>query len=116
MELVTVSGNGRKVKSGIEEKPILEFDHVCFDYEKDNTSRSRPILSQVSFTVMPCESVAIIGPSGSGKSTIVNMICGLLNPDDGKIKFEGYDIRQWDEQTLYDEISLVDQESRLISH
>lgn len=109
----TVSGNGRKVKSGIEEKPILEFDHVCFDYEKDNTSRSRPILSQVSFTVMPCESVAIIGPSGSGKSTIVNMICGLLNPDDGKIKFEGYDIRQWDEQTLYDEISLVDQESRL---
>ncbi len=105
--------NGGNIKNGIAGKPILEFDRVCFEYEKDPITRSRPILSQVSFTVMPGESVAIVGPSGSGKSTIVNMICGLLNPDDGVIQFEGYDIRRWDEQALYDGISLVDQESRL---
>ena len=107
------SENKAKIKSGIAGKPVLEFNGVCFDYEENNASRRKPILSEVSFTIMPDESVAIVGPSGSGKSTIVNMICGILNPDDGEIKFEGHDIRQWDEQTLYDEISLVDQEARL---
>lgn len=52
----------------------------------------RPVLKGVSFEVFPGETLGIIGPSGCGKSTIMKLICGLLEPDDGKIIKNSEDI------------------------
>lgn len=100
-----------KIKCGVPGKAILEFQNVSFSYGADDRRSGR--LSGISFTVAPRESVALVGPSGGGKSTIINLICGLLKPDKGKILFAGEDISDWDEQALYRQISLVDQECRL---
>lgn len=100
-----------KIKSSVPGKAILEFRNVSFSYGADERGSGK--LSDISFTVAPCESVALVGPSGGGKSTIINLICGLLKPDKGKILFAGEDVNNWDEQALYRQISLVDQECRL---
>ena len=51
----------------------VTFDHVNFSYDA-----SKQILNDVSFTVKPGESVALVGPTGAGKSTIVNLISRFL--------------------------------------
>ncbi|HTW79757.1 MAG TPA: ABC transporter ATP-binding protein [Terracidiphilus sp.] len=55
--------------------------------------RSIPAVQDVSFTVAAGEIVGFLGPNGAGKSTTVKMITGMLRPDDGRVLFEGRDIR-----------------------
>lgn len=58
----------------------LELDNLSFSYGKRN------ILSNISLTINQGDSIGIIGPSGAGKSTLLNILLGLLEPSDGKIK------------------------------
>ncbi|MGB6726677.1 MAG: ABC transporter ATP-binding protein [Terracidiphilus sp.] len=55
--------------------------------------RSIPAVQDVSFTVAAGEIVGFLGPNGAGKSTTVKMITGMLRPDDGRVLFDGRDIR-----------------------
>jgi ABC-2 type transport system ATP-binding protein len=55
--------------------------------------RGIPAVQDVSFTVAAGEIVGFLGPNGAGKSTTVKMITGMLRPDDGRVLFEGRDIR-----------------------
>jgi ABC-2 type transport system ATP-binding protein len=55
--------------------------------------RGIPAIENISFCVRPGEIVGYLGPNGSGKSTTVKIITGLLQPNDGKVLFEGRDIR-----------------------
>jgi ABC-2 type transport system ATP-binding protein len=55
--------------------------------------RGIPAVQDVSFTVGAGEIVGFLGPNGAGKSTTVKMITGMLSPDDGRVLFEGRDIR-----------------------
>jgi len=50
------------------------------------------VLDGVSFSIAPGEPVGVFGPNGSGKTTLVNILSGLLPPDDGKVRFEGNEI------------------------
>jgi len=50
------------------------------------------VLDGVSFSIAPGEPVGVFGPNGSGKTTLVNILSGLLPPDDGRIRFEGNEI------------------------
>jgi ABC-type multidrug transport system fused ATPase/permease subunit len=59
----------------------VRFDHVGFAYAPDRS----PALRDVTFNLRWGEVVAIIGRSGSGKSTVVNLLCGLIRPDTGRI-------------------------------
>ena len=65
----------------------VTFDHVTFAYDETKT-----ILKDVSFTVNPGESVALVGPTGAGKSTIVNLISRFYNVNDGKVLIDDQDI------------------------
>jgi ABC-2 type transport system ATP-binding protein len=56
--------------------------------------RGIPALDNVSFRVGPGEIVGYVGPNGSGKSTTVKIVTGLLEPSEGKVLFEGHDIRE----------------------
>jgi ABC-2 type transport system ATP-binding protein len=56
--------------------------------------RGIPAIQNVSFEVAPSEVGGFLGPNGAGKSTSVKIITGLLRPNDGKVLFEGQDVRK----------------------
>ncbi|GEN84369.1 zinc ABC transporter ATP-binding protein [Sporosarcina luteola] len=68
------------------EKTIIECDNVSFHYEHST------VLEDISLEVKEGEFWALIGPNGSGKSTLINIILGLLKPDQGNIKLFGQNI------------------------
>ncbi len=79
---------------------MLTFENVCKSFENGAATASRMVLNNVSFTLKPGLSAAIVGPSGVGKSTLLNLASALLKPDAGKICFEGKDIFSFSEHEL----------------
>ena len=86
------------------------FDHVRFGYEAD-----RPVLKDVSFELKAGHSMAIVGPSGSGKSTIINLIPRLYDVDEGRVTFDGVDVRKLDLGFLRAQVGVVSQETYLFN-
>src|SRR5213080_1511381 len=78
----------------------IRFDHVSFAYPdaKDNA------LTDLSFTVTPGETIAIVGRNGAGKTTLFKLICRLYDPTAGRILIDGVDIREYDPSQLRKEI------------
>jgi ATP-binding cassette subfamily B protein len=74
----------------------ITFDHVTFAYPgaPDNA------LNDLSFTVSPGETIAIVGRNGAGKTTLFKLICRLYDPSDGRILIDGVDIRDYDPPEL----------------
>lgn len=68
----------------------IEFDHVSFSYQQEET------IKDLSFTVRKGETVALVGHNGAGKSTIVKLLLRLYDPTEGVIRLNGTDIRQYD--------------------
>ena len=66
---------------------MLEVQNLCRSF------RSIPAIEDVSFKVAAGEIVGFLGPNGAGKSTTVKIITGMLRPNDGRVLFEGQDIR-----------------------
>ena len=88
----------------------VAFDHVYFGYEKDRT-----VLRDVSFELKAGHSIAIVGPSGSGKSTIINLIPRLYDVDEGRVTFDGIDVRKLDLGFLRGQVGVVSQETYLFN-
>ncbi|MCL1928649.1 MAG: ABC transporter ATP-binding protein/permease [Treponema sp.] len=89
---------------------LVEYKNVYFHYNEDT-----PLLRNISFTVKPGRSVAIIGPSGSGKSTIINLLPRLFDIVSGEILLDGRDIRNLDLRWLRSNIGLVTQDTYLFN-
>ena len=89
----------------------IEFQDVSFFYP----NRSVPALTQVSFTVQPGSSVALIGISGSGKSTIVQLLTRLYDVSSGSIFIDGVNIQDFNLKHLRSQVCLVPQEPILFS-
>jgi ATP-binding cassette subfamily B multidrug efflux pump len=88
----------------------VEFREVSFAYSPET-----PVLRQVSFTVEPGRSVAIVGPTGAGKTSILNLLCRFYDPDEGAILLDGIDLRELPFATLREEIAIVLQEAFIFS-
>lgn len=71
--------------------PIIELENVSFTYNK-NTPSAQKALDNVSLTIEPGIITGLIGHTGSGKSTLVQLLNGLIKPDEGKVKLDGNDI------------------------
>lgn len=69
-------------------KGKVEYRDVCFSYEKDV-----PVASNVSFTIEPGQTVALVGQSGSGKSTVADLLPRFWDVDSGSITIDGIDVR-----------------------
>ena len=70
-------------------------------------------LEQVSFRIAPGQLVALVGPSGAGKTTMTYLIPRLYDPSEGKIKLDGYDLRDLTLRTMAENIGMVTQETYL---
>ena len=71
----------------VEGQGRIEFEHVKFSY-----SPSKPLIEDLSFTVEPGQTVAIVGPTGAGKTTLVNLLMRFYELDGGKITVNGQNI------------------------
>ncbi|XP_068612526.1 ATP-binding cassette sub-family B member 6 [Brachionichthys hirsutus] len=88
----------------------VEFDHVYFSY-----INGREILRDVSFTVLPGQTVALVGPSGSGKSTIIRLIFRFYDIHGGCISIDGQDIAKVTQTSLRAHIGVVPQDTVLFN-
>jgi len=88
----------------------VTFDHVGFAYDA-----KRPAISDVSFTVAPGETIALVGATGSGKSTTLNLLHRVYDPQHGRILIDGQDIRDMSLIGLRRNIGVVFQEPMLFA-
>lgn len=93
------------------ENPVTEvkdasvtFDHVNFSYKKDAKSY---VLKDIDFSVKSGETIGILGGTGSAKSSLVNLITRLYDVSTGSVKVGGVDVREYDLETLRNEVSVV---------
>ncbi len=84
----------------------IEFHDVSYTYP----GRAEPALDGVSFTIVPGETVALVGRNGAGKTTIVKLLTRLYDPDSGQILIDGVDIREYDPAALRREIGVIFQD------
>ncbi|HEY0607367.1 MAG TPA: peptidase domain-containing ABC transporter [Herpetosiphonaceae bacterium] len=89
----------------------IEFDQVTFGYKQQ-----QPVLKQVSFSVQPGETIAIVGETGSGKTSLANLIAGFYLPQEGDVRIDGVSTRRIVPDELRRMISAVFQNSRLFPH
>ncbi|MEA2071276.1 MAG: ABC transporter ATP-binding protein [Asgard group archaeon] len=88
----------------------IVFDHVYQRYEPDE-----PVLKDINLDIQPGESVAIVGHTGAGKTTIASLLMRFYDINEGSIKIDGVDIREFDLQDLRSQIGLVSQDVFLFS-
>lgn len=88
----------------------IEFRHVTFRYP-DGTEALR----DVSFTLEPGTSLALVGPSGAGKSTIADLILRFYEPSEGQILFDGVDVQTLNTEWLRQQIGVVPQQTFLFA-
>jgi len=88
----------------------IEFENVWFAYKDEDW-----VLKDVSFTVEPGQSVALVGHTGSGKTTITNLLMRFYDIQRGRILLDGVDIREWDLKALRQNFAVVLQEVFLFS-
>lgn len=86
----------------------IAFDHVAFEYVAGS-----PVLTDVSFRIVPGEFVGVVGPTGSGKSTVASLVPRFYDPTGGAITIDGTDIREFQLQGLRQHFGFVLQDTVL---
>ncbi|NJM71152.1 MAG: ATP-binding cassette domain-containing protein [Scytonema sp. RU_4_4] len=88
----------------------VRFEQITFRYHPESDVNT---LENISFEVLPGQTVALVGRSGSGKTTISKLLLGLYPPTEGKIRIDGYDITNIALPSLRQQIGIVDQDTFL---
>jgi len=91
-------------------KGAIEFRDVSFEYEPGVT-----VLSHVNLCISPGQKLAIVGATGAGKSTLVSLVLRFYDPTAGAVLVDGEDIRNYSLRSYREQISLVLQDSLLLS-
>ena len=68
---------------------LLSFENVGLAYGGDNVAHD------VSFTVQPGQTVAVMGPTGSGKTTLIHLLARFYDVTEGAVRVDGCDVRKW---------------------
>ena len=88
----------------------VDFENVTFSYDKEKV-----VLKNVSFSVNPGQTIALVGPTGAGKSTVVNLISRFYDVTDGAVKLDGHDVRDVQLRSLREQMSVMMQDSFIFS-
>ncbi len=125
--ITMASASAKRIAEVIEEKtditngdnPVMEvkdgsirFENVNFAYNKTS---EEPVLKNINLDIKSGETIGIIGGTGSAKSSLVNLISRLYDVTDGSVKVGGTDVREYDLETLRDQVSVVLQKNVLFS-
>jgi ATP-binding cassette subfamily B protein len=97
-------GDGRPETRGLA---AVDFEDVGFSYE------GRPAVQGVSLQILPGQTVALVGGTGGGKSTLLKLLLRFIDPEHGRIRFDGRDIAELDPAALRERIGYVAQEAFL---
>jgi ATP-binding cassette, subfamily B, multidrug efflux pump len=110
-ELIETKANilNEPEKKQVNKEVGIEFQQVNFSYGNE------PILKDISFSVLPGQTVGIIGPTGSGKSTLVNLLTRFYDPDSGQVIVDGLNVKKWDIHELRGRMAMVMQDIFLFS-
>ena len=99
--------NMRGIARRIEGQVV--FENVSFGYD------GAPVLKDVSFRVLPGETVAIVGLTGSGKTTLTRLINRIYDATSGRVLVDGADVKDWSLESLRSQISFIEQDVFLFS-
>ena len=102
--------NSRKPLKAERARGRIEFQNVWFAYKDEDW-----VLKDVSFTVRPGQSIALVSHAGSGKTTITNLMMRFYDIQRGRILLDGVDLRDWDLKALRQNFAVVLQEVFLTS-
>lgn len=126
--MMTMSAaSGRRIAEVLEEEPdivnpenpvytvadgSIEFKDVIFRYNKTS---EKPVLSNINISIKSGETIGVIGGTGSAKSSLVNLISRLYDVEEGSVSVGGKNVREYDLETLRNEVSVVLQKNVLFS-
>lgn len=88
----------------------IDFKNISFGYDA-----SEPVLSDVTLTIEPGQTVAIVGQTGSGKTSLVKLINRTFDVQKGAVLVDGVDVREWYLESLRNQISIIEQDVFLFS-
>lgn len=95
-----------------QEKGKIEFRHVSFAYPQ---AAGEAVLKDISFTIQPGETFAILGATGCGKSSLVNLIPRFYDVTEGEVLLDGRNVKEYPIRELRDKVSIALQKSELFS-
>uniref|UniRef100_UPI003983CCC9 ABC transporter transmembrane domain-containing protein n=1 Tax=Phenylobacterium sp. TaxID=1871053 RepID=UPI003983CCC9 len=107
---ITDAADATDLPPAAQRGAALAFDNVSFQHD----ARSQG-LRQVSFVAQPGSTVALVGPSGAGKTTAVRLAMRLIDPKDGAVTLDGFDMRRVKQASLRRAVALVPQDVALFN-
>ncbi len=102
--IVSTLENPREVKRGIGH--TIKFEHVSFRYP----GKEYDTIKDINLEIKPGDTVVMVGLNGAGKTTLIKLLTRLYDPTEGRILLDGYDLREYDVQKLYDVFGIVFQD------
>ncbi|CAH2714738.1 putative ABC transporter ATP-binding protein [Neobacillus rhizosphaerae] len=108
----SLSWKNETVRPSHLEKGRIDFEHVSFSYEG---TMGEAVLKNITLTILPGETVGIIGSTGSGKSSLVGLIPRFYDVTSGTIKVDGEDIKHVNPKRLREKIAFVPQKNVLFT-
>jgi ATP-binding cassette subfamily B protein len=112
IEEIVAESNENNEDGAVPEKGRIDFENVTFSY--DGTA-GEPVLKNINLTILPGETVGIIGSTGSGKSTLISLIPRFYDVTSGTIKVDGRNIQSVNPQSLREKIAIVPQKNILFT-
>ena len=88
----------------------IAFENVSFGYDEGT-----PVLHSLSFAVRPGQTIAVVGQTGAGKTSLIKLINRTYDVTSGGVKVDGVDVRDWNMESLRQQISIIEQDLFLFS-
>lgn len=105
-----LGGKMARKKHGEIHRGKLSFDNVTFGYQP-----AQIIIKQLSFSILPCEFIGIVGHTGSGKSTLLSLLLGFYVPNTGKITIDDCLLSELSSESLHASIVYIQQDPFIFS-
>ncbi|MDE5717461.1 MAG: ABC transporter ATP-binding protein/permease [Lachnospiraceae bacterium] len=93
--------------------PEITFQHVSFAY-KNTEEGDKTVFRDLNLTIHAGEKLALVGVNGAGKTTLVKLLCGMYEPDEGRILINGIDRNEFPREEWYQLFSVVFQETLVL--
>ena len=94
--------DGSRVFQPLGPRGQISFEDVSFGYDA-----SQPVLKKINLHVAAGKKIAIVGPTGAGKSTLVSLLPRFYDPQSGRVKIDGVDIREFELKSLRQKIAMI---------